>query len=242
MASKPLTSPAMRTGSPEASKDLNRPDAALSLPQRIPKSVRVEADGADDADSGQDGATRRGDHGAFGSLRPATALASPSTCFSSPLKTKFWSPNICWERDLIEVGEEDLRLSDQLAARQDSPLNGRPLGAKVQQLHVVHQLLARQDVAAEPGPGNLGQDDLLAKVVRLADQDAAGLRQPFEDERRRHHRVARKVLGKIVFGQAQVLDGPSRLPAGELQETVDPDPAHDPGCFNSRRSVAAGLA
>ena len=88
------------------------------------------------------------------------------------------------------------------------------------------ELFPGQGLAPEAGPGDLGEHDLLPEVVGLAHEDAAGLGQPFQQERRGHDRVTGEVVGEVVLRQAQVLDGPGLPPAVELQESVDPEPTH----------------
>ena len=84
----------------------------------------------------------------------------------------------------------------------------------------------RADEAVEGRPTDLGEDDLLRKVTRLADEDAAGLRHAFDDQRMRHDRKRRVEVVQMLLGQRDVLDRRRRLPAGELGEPVDPNPTH----------------
>ena len=88
------------------------------------------------------------------------------------------------------------------------------------------------------GPGNFVEQsdgtswmamfclDMMAIAMELAHEDAARLREPFEDQTGRHHRIAREVVGEVILGQAEVLHRPGGLPAVKLSETVDPDPSH----------------
>src|SRR5262249_45260861 len=78
---------------------------------------------------------------------------------------------------LIQVGEEDFRLPDQFLADVNPAQHGCPFGPQLLDLGGVGQDLAGQRLAAEAGPRDLGEDDLLGEVVGLADQDAAGLCQ-----------------------------------------------------------------
>ncbi len=98
--------------------------------------------------------------------------------------------------------------------------------AEVGQGHLVDQLVAGAGHPEELGPRDLGQYDLLDETTRFANQDAPGLRQTFDDQRRGHHGIARVMVVEVFFGQRQIFDRPSELPAPELQKFVDPDPAH----------------
>ena len=113
---------------------------------------------------------------AIRAVRPAT-LASPSMCFSSPLKTKLWSPNICceraWSRWAKKISASARPAGAVRPVDSDPAATDAPSGRRCRISDVVDQLLAGQGLAVEAAPRDLGQDDLLAEVVGLADQDAA---------------------------------------------------------------------
>src|SRR5207249_3274887 len=90
---------------------------------------------------------------------------------------------------LVKVGEEDLCLSNYLVADRRLALDRRAFGTEMQHLHVISELLSRDSLPVKTRPGNLGQDNLFAKLVHFADQDSPGLCQPFQDQRARHYRV-----------------------------------------------------
>src|SRR5262249_38531422 len=114
---------------------------------------------------------------------------------------------------LVKMGKEDLGLSHQLLTDEDLASNGSPLCAKSDNLARIDQFFSAQPLAVEASSRDLRQDALLTEVVGLADQNAAGLRQSLQDQRARHDRVTGKVLGEVVFRQAQVLHGAGRLAA-----------------------------
>ena len=110
---------------------------------------------------------------------------------------------------------------------RDAALDGRALGPDL----AVHDglqpdLVARHDAAVERGLRDLRQDHLLLEVERLAHQDAARLRHPLDHQRRRMDRITRNVVVQVLFGQGDVLDGHRAAARLELNELVDPDPAH----------------
>src|SRR5262245_129941 len=127
---------------------------------------------------------------------------------------------------LVKVGEEDLGLRYQLLADEDPTRDRGALRTEDQHLDRVGQLFAGEDLPMKAGRRDLRQDHLLAEVIRLTNQDPAGLGQALQNERAGHDRVAGKVVGEVIFRQAQVLHRPGRLAAVELRESVDPDPSH----------------
>ena len=154
------------------------------------------------------------------------ALARSSTPSNCWVNTKFFGPKIWLARELSRWAKTISTSASSSPSRKALPSTTAPSAPQVGQGHLVDELVAGAGDAEELGAGDLGQDDLLGEPARLADQDPAGLGQPLDDQRGRHHRVAREVVVQVLLGQGQVLDGPGELAAAELQELVDPDPSH----------------
>ncbi len=133
--------------------------------------------------------------------------------------------NLC-RAVLVEMGEEDFGLSRHDAVHQDPRRNCSAFRTHVQDLGLEDQLFPGQHLAVEHHLRHLRQNDLLLEVVGVADEDTAGLGKPFEDQRRRHHRITGEVVGEMILGQAQVFHGAGGNPVLQIQESVDPDPAH----------------
>ena len=96
---------------------------------------------------------------------------------------------------------------------------------QIHHVRAVSQLFAGHRFAVELG-GHLGEDDVLVELVGFADEDAAGLGEPFEDERSGHDREAGKVIGEVIFGEAEAFHGRGRPPRLERREPIDPSPPH----------------
>ena len=138
-----------------------------------------------------------------------------SRYFISPVKTKLRSPNSWLERDLSRWAKKISASDDHGAVHQDAAAHRRPFGPQVLQLDFVDELVAGHRLAVEHGLGDLGQHHLLAELVRLADQNAAGLGQAFQNKRPRHDRPAGEMVGEVFLGVAQVLHRPRRFAAFE---------------------------
>lgn len=74
---------------------------------------------------------------------------------------------------------------------------------------------------------NLCEHDNVLEVPGLAQQDAARLRHPLEDQRARHDRESRKVVVQVLFSERDILDRLGRPTTLEFDEPVDPEPTHD---------------
>ncbi len=93
-------------------------------------------------------------------------------------------------------------------------------------LSAVGQRVAGHGREVKRGAGHLGQHDALAELIDLADQQAAGLRNSFDDERVGHHRSAGKMVVQVLLGQRHVLDGDRVAATFELKISIDPEPTH----------------
>src|SRR5215470_1688867 len=93
-------------------------------------------------------------------------------------------------------------------------------------LHFVDKLLPSEHLAVEDRPRHFCEDNFFPKVVGFTDQDAARLRQAFEDERGRHHWIAGEMIAKVVLGQAEVFHRSRRFATLEVYKAINPDPAH----------------
>ena len=72
---------------------------------------------------------------------------------------------------VIQVGEDDLGVGQELAFEERLALDDRPFGPQVGQRHLVNQLVAGAGDPEELGAGDLRQHDLLGEPPRLADED-----------------------------------------------------------------------
>ena len=109
-------------------------------------------------------------------------FSRPSICLISPEKTKFLSPNSCCDRAWSRWAKKISASAVTLPVHKHPAVHRGAFLAHVQDLDLVDQLLAGQHFAMKHRPRDLGQDHLLAKVVDLADQDAARLGQAFQDQ------------------------------------------------------------
>ena len=105
---------------------------------------------------------------------------------------------------LIQVSEENLCLHHQGVAHQSSTPDCCAFWTKVQQIHLIDQLAAGQHLAVIASIGDFGQNHFFSKIVDIPDENAPGLGQALQDQSSGHHRIARKMIGKVVLGQAEV--------------------------------------
>lgn len=75
--------------------------------------------------------------------------------------------------------------------------------------------------------GDFRQKHQVLEIVSFSEQNPACLRHPFHDERAGHHWKARKVIVQMLFGQRHILDGLRLLAPVELNELINPKPAHN---------------
>ena len=78
---------------------------------------------------------------------------------------------------VIQVGEDDLDVGQELAFEEGLGRDDRPLRPEVGHGDFVDQLVARAGDAEELGAGDLREHDLLGEPARLTDEDAPGRRE-----------------------------------------------------------------
>lgn len=127
---------------------------------------------------------------------------------------------------IIEVGEHDFGVDEQLAIEERLGIDDGALGAQVGEGDLVNELIAGAGDAEKFRAWNFGEHDFFRETGGFADQDTAGLSQAFDDERGRHDRVAWQVVVQVLFGEGDIFHGPGELAGTEFQELVYPDPAH----------------
>src|SRR5438105_7901416 len=249
LASKPRTSPAMRVGSADTSKPAIariplRPDVsasqyvALSRPMGLTMPSPVITPRRED--EAMSHLTDKQTQSSCGSARCRVLRRSLELLTGligedfreseNPLELAgeheiLFAEELLRAR-LIEVRKEYLGFRYQLAVTGGPSVDCRTLGAHVKHFRVVNQLFSRQGFALKTSPWNLGQDHLLPEVINFSDQNAAGLSESLQNQRRRHDRIPWKMISKEILGKAQVLQRPRGFPPLKLQEPVDPDPAH----------------
>ena len=80
--------------------------------------------------------------------------------------------------------------------------------------------------AVESHLGNFCEDYVVGELEMFAQQDAPGLRHPFDHERPRHDGEAREVVVQVLFRKRHVFHGAGEFPGLKLYESIDPVPAH----------------
>ena len=133
-----------------------------------------------------------GRHSSFGCSSLIASLTSPSMCFSSPLKTKFCSPKICWRPRFIQVDEENLRLGLGRARRsvpdgaggqgENASRTVAPSGRNTTRSTSYTSVSPARNSRWNRAEAILASTTFSLKVVGLADQDAARLRQAFQNQ------------------------------------------------------------
>jgi len=74
--------------------------------------------------------------------------------------------------------------------------------------------------------GNLGQHDFRLVASRFADEQAAGLRQTFDDERTRHDGMVLEMIVHVIFGKRNRFNRFRSFMAFKNRKPIDPIPVH----------------
>ena len=127
---------------------------------------------------------------------------------------------------IIQVGEDDLGVREQLAVQERLAGDDGPFAAQIRERYLVDELVARAGDAVELRAGILASTTFSAKPPASPTRIPPVCASPSMIERGRHHGISREMVVQVLFGQREVLDGPRELTAAKLNELVDPDPSH----------------